>query len=681
MALLLNCNTNVEESTQIVSSGTNDYNTVYFNIVPDEGFAVAALDFQDFTPSDTPGINFPIVFQDLIGPYHPDNKVVVTVDLLDSYTISEDTVLDIDIGGKAQEIKYIKNLTVFVVEDISNWQAEGFFPTGASVSFSVTPSTDNNVSHALYENQVELGGWGAGGQGAVNNINDKFHVLDFSIDPATNDPNAHIHLADITLTANHSNSGFTAYFMSGQPAMIKYFQQSINYNQAHDDKFQWEFISSTQTEVAGGEVTTQYKFKLSYKEYDITGYDNEPYADLATTFAYDPDRVIAINSPRIGATINKEPGVTHYIDGVDTEVVGQGPFNNWPTAGVVEGDGKVTVKGQAGAEFEIKLLDLGGTDITIEVDQETGVITKQPVPITGVDFFGGEMELVAASGTQKIPDMSNGIGFVTYKLPEIPKYSPTATFVDGFTSWGIVVEAKNTTAIRSQANVTADGELLNGDELGSILKNVYHQFAPVNINVTALAPTPIDGTMIYSANNYNPTYQVNKEPYIKELVIGSKKNQTIKVGIPGRRVIDLDYFINTSNQQSGQAEYNFEFRLRVTSGSGVFSMDSRAVDVVTDEKGNEVEVSTTLAERMYSFSSDLFEPSHPDNKDRVDFFNLRAWIGQGISDKTTDQYATVTGTIKYVRFGRLSQIYTLRLDKIFLYGPGTSVASGGGVTR
>ena len=106
MALLVNCNTNVEESTQIVSSGTNDYNTVYFNIVPDEGFTVAAADFADYTPSDTPGINFPIGFQDLISPHHPDNKVVVEVDLLDSYTISEDTVLDVDIGGKAQEIKY-----------------------------------------------------------------------------------------------------------------------------------------------------------------------------------------------------------------------------------------------------------------------------------------------------------------------------------------------------------------------------------------------------------------------------------------------------------------------------------------------------------------------------------------------------------------------------------------------
>ena len=125
MALLLNCDTHVDSMEQTVSSGTNNYNTVYFNIVPDEGFTVAAEDFQDSTPLDTPGINFPIGFQDLISPHHPDNKVVVTVDLLDSYTISEDTVLDIDIGGEAQEIKYIKKLTVFVVEDISNWQAEG----------------------------------------------------------------------------------------------------------------------------------------------------------------------------------------------------------------------------------------------------------------------------------------------------------------------------------------------------------------------------------------------------------------------------------------------------------------------------------------------------------------------------------------------------------------------------
>ena len=217
-----------------------------------------------------------------------------------------------------------------------------------------------------------------------------------------------------------------------------------------------------------------------------------------------------------------------------------------------------------------------------------------------------------------------------------------------------------------------------------MLKNVYHQFAKVNLNVTAIAPDPkqFASSIGYTGNAYNPTYiGSTNEPYIKQLVIGSKRDQTIKFGIPGKKVTDLDYFINTSNQQSGQDEFDFEFRLIANSGTGIFTLDSKYVNLVLDEKGNEVVVPTTLTQRMYSFDANLFEPSHPDNKDVVEFFNLRAWIGQGTSDTTSDQHATVTGTIRYVRFGRLSQIHSLRLDKIFLYGPGTSVGAGGGGLR
>ena len=73
----------------------------------------------------------------------------------------------------------------------------------------------------------------------------------------------------------------------------------------------------------------------------------------------------------------------------------------------------------------------------------------------------------------------------------------------------------------------------------------------------------------------------------------------------------------------------------------------------------------------------MFEAAHRDNKDEVKFFNLNAWIGEGNKDVSgdADQFATVTGIIHYEKFGRLSQIYTLRLDKIFIYSGAASGSS------
>lgn len=103
---LVNCS--MEKRTVIVTSGQNDVTSVTLEIIPDSGYVVAARDFVAGTNPDAAKINS-ITLADSEssggpqndGSYTANNKVIVTVDFVDSYAPTENVTLDIDPAGEA----------------------------------------------------------------------------------------------------------------------------------------------------------------------------------------------------------------------------------------------------------------------------------------------------------------------------------------------------------------------------------------------------------------------------------------------------------------------------------------------------------------------------------------------------------------------------------------------------
>ena len=103
---LINCS--MEKRTVVVSSGTSDVTSLELEIIPDEGYVVAARDFatganpdatkiQSITLSDTETTGGP----QSDGSYTAANKVKVTVDFVDAYAFTESVTFDIDPSGSA----------------------------------------------------------------------------------------------------------------------------------------------------------------------------------------------------------------------------------------------------------------------------------------------------------------------------------------------------------------------------------------------------------------------------------------------------------------------------------------------------------------------------------------------------------------------------------------------------
>lgn len=103
---LVNCS--MEKRTVIVTSGQNDVTSVTLEIIPDSGYVVAARDFVAGANPDAAKINS-ITLADSEssggpqndGSYTANNKVIVTVDFVDSYAPTENITLDIDPAGEA----------------------------------------------------------------------------------------------------------------------------------------------------------------------------------------------------------------------------------------------------------------------------------------------------------------------------------------------------------------------------------------------------------------------------------------------------------------------------------------------------------------------------------------------------------------------------------------------------
>ena len=123
----------MEKRTVVVDTSTlnspHGVTSVTLEIIPDSGFVVAARDFVAGANPDAAKINS-ITLADSEstggpqndGSYTASNKVIVTVDFVDSYTPTENITLDIDPAGEATaaHLVQVKLQGTFLVPDPLN---------------------------------------------------------------------------------------------------------------------------------------------------------------------------------------------------------------------------------------------------------------------------------------------------------------------------------------------------------------------------------------------------------------------------------------------------------------------------------------------------------------------------------------------------------------------------------
>lgn len=124
-------------------------------------YTVAAADFTDYTyllPADQiEGIaagsgagDLGITLEDTGTPYTPDNKVKITVDLADSFSLFDDHTITIDIGGSAKEDN-TRDAILALRTDFAN-QVRG----GTITTFSSTTGESTDVTYTGVEGLVDV---------------------------------------------------------------------------------------------------------------------------------------------------------------------------------------------------------------------------------------------------------------------------------------------------------------------------------------------------------------------------------------------------------------------------------------------------------------------------------------------------------------------------------------------
>lgn len=156
---LVNCS--MEKRTVIVTSGQSDVTSVTLEIIPDSGYVVAARDFVAGANPDAAKINS-ITLADSEssggpqndGSYTANNKVIVTVDFVDSYAPTQNITLDIDPSGSAtaKNLVPVKLQGTFVVPDplvkvtFTASSVEDFASSGSTTDFYAYDNPGDTVT-------------------------------------------------------------------------------------------------------------------------------------------------------------------------------------------------------------------------------------------------------------------------------------------------------------------------------------------------------------------------------------------------------------------------------------------------------------------------------------------------------------------------------------------------------
>ena len=629
MGALLNCQIVPDvEATQ--TAGGSNINNYELYITPDEGFTVSAADFSDNTeitfPESIGTIVLPIILEDTISPHHPVNKVKINVDFEDNWVMpSSDYEVDIDISGSAQ-ILGLKKFTLAIWDRVkyenpdhvnTTWSLGGGDNyLGISLNNETATTSVSNLSVAsasLYVYYVDVEGL----PGSLVSVAKVTAESDSDIDASIGFP-----FMSLNNTPPRPDVG-----LAGQ----------VN----GDASTYWAYNNDTspnpqEIEVSSAGTIKHNKFSgdIIYKipenpDFDYDGGNADGAIDENYTITIDIRNATDAIYPAIldeegGSEEESDDGGIIYTGTIDPNVPGGGkptgyinnvitnfdrlPGSNGnniiPSSGISGKGPYVSILGDSGAEFSIQFKETKVVEVVTGRSLGTGVL----------DTFGNLVQ-----------DMPEGIvkisskGSYSFFFPEV-----TALADGSYKEFDMIITAEGSTSMRkSVMNSFVESRFQNGLAIGSILTNKFYQYDEVNTQLLATK----DSNWTFTHVDYDSPVSV---------IGGTGSNKT---GIALGNINDM-YWIPETDKI-----VNFE--IRVTRTGGTFSLKLNEEDLEDSSV-----VLTTLVER---------------NQDDTVIANLQPFIGEGTSDTVLDfnDFATLTGSITYSKFGKQDQVYTIDLEKIF----------------
>jgi len=352
-------------------------------------------------------------------------------------------------------------------------------------------------------------------------------------------------------------------------------------------------------------------------------------------------------------------------------------------------DAYIEVKGDPNAEFEVLMREVENIEVEASGNTRSTMSDSPNNTILNGGWFKGfelDSDTVYAIGRD---------GRTRLKLPYIESISRTS----GWKTFELTVKPVNkldtkvSTVMKSTAGRLGDRSATS-NSTNSYVKMDIFQYPKVDISMSITKE---------SDWNYDPGYDISDVPRL-----GFSSDKALGTALS---MVDDMTFIN-------QSDKSVNFEIRVTK-SGVFSINPRWINTVAELKNisfnNNASTITHSGENVITpgmlvygdgipsgafitsvtspttftlsanttslkshsslsigsviidsetLNSSIITPKVVDNKDHVVFSSITAHIGRGLSG-TESNYATVTGRVRYVKFGKQSQTYNLDLTEIF----------------
>ena len=457
---LVNCKI-VEDVTADQLYGVNGISSYELFIKPDEGYYLAAKDFTDYTfeeyGSAVQGIidfgsDGKLELTDTTTPYADDNEVKVTVNFYPTYSITEDTIIEIDIDGQAYATEPVER-TIYIYEGVST--VFGSYNTGTAQVITEPGVVEGNLT------QTFEGPW---------NQNLVKHPLTFSglvgteIKIATIILNA-VQDSDVS-TVHYLEPKFWALVTGGNWSTSDLTGDGVRLEYTEHPSIGDEDVSIS---TENGEEAQQKYFEVFYTptEVEPTGVDT-----------YIASKVIQANAPVRSGVITD---VT-----TDLGSLPSGSFNVIPDSGITSSNPPIVrVFGTPGSTFKIEFRESRVVD---------GADTSRSIVTGANDFFNGE-----------IPNMPEGFvtipssGVYLFKMPEVASFTTS-----GWKEFEMKITGGVNTIVKPSV-VKTGGTSTGINAKGAIVVNKFFQYPKVNITFAA-ATLPTNWN--YTHSSYNATTQL-----------------------------------------------------------------------------------------------------------------------------------------------------------------------------
>jgi len=456
---LINCKI-VEDVTADQVYGTDGISSYELFIKPDDGYYLAAKDFVDNT-YDTFGsavqsiIDFgdtgKLILTDTTTAYADDNEVKVTVNFYSTYSITEDTIIDIDIDGQAYPSGPVER-TISIIEGVS----------------SVLAGYDAGTVQVITEPGVVEGSASQFGAGLWNQ-HFVWHPLTFS-----GLPGVETKIATIILNATQDSDASTVHYV--RPGFHGNVFNTWTKTDLMGDGVRLEY---TEYPIIGDEdvsISTENGEEVQQKYFEVFYTPSE--VETTSVYTYIISKVIEANAPVRSAVITN---VT-----TDLGSLPSGSSNVIPDSGITNSNPPIVrVFGTPGSTFKIEFRESKVVD---------GGDTSRSTITGSNDFFNGE-----------IPNMPEGFvtipssGVYSFKMPNVASFTTS-----GWKEFEMKIISGVNTVIKSSA-VKTGGTSTNIGAYGSIVTNKFYQYPKVNVTFAAAT---LPSNWSHTHNDYSVTTQL-----------------------------------------------------------------------------------------------------------------------------------------------------------------------------